>query len=129
MKSLIPDAKRNVENWKALLGRADCLKTDAANLREDVEHTKDQAEFLKSRALETICQYVRLGKGLPFYCTNHNNCPYKGNPVRIAAAGGNSFDAPVCTYFAKNSKTDGKKAEKEHEELWHDKEFWHEEYE
>ncbi|MCX6774725.1 MAG: hypothetical protein NTY99_01395 [DPANN group archaeon] len=96
MKSLIPDAQRNLENWKALLGRADCAKTDAANLREDVERTMDQAEFLKSRALETICQYVRLGKGSQFYCTNYDNCPYKGNQVRITAAGGNSFDAPVC---------------------------------
>jgi len=104
MKSLIPEAKENLENCKELLREADCLKTDARNLREDIEHSKDNVDYLQARALETICGDVRLGKNNAFYCANSNECPYKGDSVRIAAAGGNSFVAPVCGKAYDNKK-------------------------
>jgi hypothetical protein len=95
-QSLIPKAQKNVEQWKKLLDEATCIQTDARNLREDIEHSKDELTYFQDIALETICRDLRQDKNPVFYCMNQANCIYKRDSVRIKAADGRSFDAPVC---------------------------------
>ena len=95
-KSLLPEAKKNLESWEKLHEEAECLKTDFRNLRENIEHKMGDVARFKGVALETICRDVRQDEPGVFYCANQDNCPYKGDTTRITTKDGEISYAPMC---------------------------------